>query len=283
MGRIASHSMRLLRAPSNLALNASWERDIHSFSGHYYYYYYFFNITTWIKILLLISNLNLPSSSWKPFSLVLSLPDNVKSLFISFLQALKGHDEISLEPSPNWSSLAPFTFLHKRDAPAILFPLVALLWIYSSNSKSFLCWSSQAWMECCLHVERYEGRGWQSPLSPCQPPHFPFRIHTAFWNTSAHYLFSSSFLSTRIPTLLWRSPSPQGYFQGVLLSDCAHNLTAPTQVQRLALTLLNIPMGSLFKSAQVLVGGIPSFYSINFTGQLGVISKVAGNILDPTF
>jgi len=40
-------------------------------------------------------------------------------------------------------------------------------------------------------------------------------------------------------------------------------------------------MGWLLKPVQVLLDGVPSFYSINCTTQLGVISKIVETALDP--
>jgi len=68
--QLLDHCIRLHRAPSNLALNTSRDgRGIHSLSEQPVQ-----NLTTLIgKTFLLISNLNLPSFSLKPFFLVLSL------------------------------------------------------------------------------------------------------------------------------------------------------------------------------------------------------------------
>jgi len=59
--------------------------------------------TLCVKNFLLISNLNLPCLSLKPFPLVLSLFNLINShsplLFICSLQVLEGHNEVSPEPS----------------------------------------------------------------------------------------------------------------------------------------------------------------------------------------
>jgi len=67
--------MRLLRATSSLALNASRDGASTASLGNL-----FQCVTTlWVKNFLLISNLNLPCLSLKPFPLVLSLFPHVKS------------------------------------------------------------------------------------------------------------------------------------------------------------------------------------------------------------
>jgi len=62
-----------------------------------------------------LSNLNVPSSSLKPFPLVLSLVDCAKRQSSSFLalQVLEGHSEVSLKPSllqANQAQLVPPVF-----------------------------------------------------------------------------------------------------------------------------------------------------------------------------
>jgi len=53
-----------------------------------------------------------------------------------------------------------------------------------------------------------------------------------------------------------------------------------TQAQHFILGLLL--KGPIFKSVQIPLDGIPSFYYINCTAQLSVISKLAEHALDPT-
>jgi len=70
MCRVANQQTRLPRATSSLALNASRDAASTGSLG-----YLFQCITTvWVKNFLLISNLNLPCLTLKPFPLVLSLP-----------------------------------------------------------------------------------------------------------------------------------------------------------------------------------------------------------------
>jgi len=102
-------------------------------------------------------------------------------------------------------------------------------------------------------------------------------IPLAFQAANAHCWLMSSSLSTRIPrssaALLSRSSSPTLY--GI----------APSHMQHLTLGLVEVhqvPVESLFKIVQVPLDIIPSFYSINCTTQLGVISKIAEGVLSPT-
>jgi len=98
MSRDIFHQHRLLRAPSNLALNPAREGAATAPLG---------NLGQCFTILMgknffLISNLNLLSSSLESFPLVLSLYPLVKSHSPSFLLAPSGPgscSEVTLEPS----------------------------------------------------------------------------------------------------------------------------------------------------------------------------------------
>ena len=99
MCRAANHQTRLPRATSSLASNASRDGASTTSLGNL-----FQCVTTlWVKNFLLISYLNLPCLSLKPFPLVVSLSTLVNSRSPSCLyapfQALEGHNEVSLEPS----------------------------------------------------------------------------------------------------------------------------------------------------------------------------------------
>ena len=74
--------IRLLRAPSSLTLSVSRDGEPTPSLGNLLQCL----TTLIIKNLFLISNLNLPSFSWKPFPLVLSQPTLLQSLSPSFLQ-----------------------------------------------------------------------------------------------------------------------------------------------------------------------------------------------------
>lgn len=60
---------------------------------------------------------------------------------------------------------------------------------------------------------------------------------------------------------------------------------APTQVQHFAHWLVESPsihMDPLLKPVQILLFGIPSFYCVSCSTQLGVICKFAESALSPT-
>ena len=80
MCRVANHQSRLPRATSSLALDAPSLDAFTTYLGNL-----FQCVTTlWVKNFLLISNLNLPCLSLKPFPLVLSLSTHVKSYPLLF-------------------------------------------------------------------------------------------------------------------------------------------------------------------------------------------------------
>ena len=98
IGRVTNHQTRLPRATSSLALNVSRDGASTASVG-----ILFQCVTTLcVKNFLLISNLNLPCLSLRPFPLVLSLSTLVNSCSpscICSLQVLEGHNEISPELS----------------------------------------------------------------------------------------------------------------------------------------------------------------------------------------
>jgi len=81
MSRDIFHQTRLLRAPSNLALNSARERAATTSLGKLVQCF----TTLMGKNFFPISNLNLPSFSLEPFPLVLSLHTLVESPSPSFL------------------------------------------------------------------------------------------------------------------------------------------------------------------------------------------------------
>jgi len=86
MSRDIFHQTRVLRAPSNLALNTVREGAATASLGNLGQ-----GLTTLMgKNFFLISNLNLPSVSLQPFPFVLSLHTLVKSPSPSFLSAPPG-------------------------------------------------------------------------------------------------------------------------------------------------------------------------------------------------
>ena len=97
-GLVASHQLRLPRAPYNPTLSTSGDGAPTASLGS----------TApvpdlWVKNLFFTSNLHLPSVRMKPFPIVLSLSDCVKSWFplllLSSPQVLWGRSEVSLQPS----------------------------------------------------------------------------------------------------------------------------------------------------------------------------------------
>jgi len=83
--------IRLLRAPSSLALNVSRDGALTTSLGNLCQG---FTILT-VKNFFFISSLNLLSFSVKPLPLVLLQQALLKSLSPSFLQLLKGHNKVS--------------------------------------------------------------------------------------------------------------------------------------------------------------------------------------------
>ena len=85
------------------------------------------------------------------------------------------------------------------SSPLIIF--LALLWICSSMSMSFLCWGPQSWTQYSRWgLTRAERRGritshdLLAMLLLMQP-----RIQLAFWAASAHYWLMFSFASANTP------------------------------------------------------------------------------------
>ena len=81
--RVTNHQTRLPRATSSLALNAARDGAFTTSLGNLFQCF----TTLWVKNFLLISNLNLPCLSLKPFSLALSLSTLVNSCSPSWLYA----------------------------------------------------------------------------------------------------------------------------------------------------------------------------------------------------
>jgi len=79
MYRVANQQTRLPRATSSLALNASRDGVSTASLGNLFQCV----ITLWVKNFLLISNLNLPCLSLKPFPLVLSWDAVSQSTWLS--------------------------------------------------------------------------------------------------------------------------------------------------------------------------------------------------------
>jgi len=136
MGRDTFHQTRLLKAPSNLALNPAKEGAATASLGNLGQ-----GLTTLrVKNFFLISHLNLPSFSLKPLSPVLSLHGLVKvplQLSCRPLQVLEGCSKVSPQPS-----------LLQAEQPQLSQPFLTaevlqpsdnfcgLLWIHSNRTTS---------------------------------------------------------------------------------------------------------------------------------------------------
>jgi len=140
MGRDTFHWTRLLRAPSNLALNTAREGASTASLGNL-----FQCLTTLrIKNLFLRTNRTLPFFSLKRLPLVLSLHVLVNSPSPAFLLAPFGYWKagrrslwsllFSRLNSPNSLSLSSW---ERCSSPQIVF--VALLWTCSNRSMALLC------------------------------------------------------------------------------------------------------------------------------------------------
>jgi len=90
MCRVTNQQTRLPRATSSLALNASRVWGIHSLLGQPVQCV----TTLWVKNFLLISNLNLPCLSLKPFPLVLSNEPLLGSILSSLAPNFWGVQQI---------------------------------------------------------------------------------------------------------------------------------------------------------------------------------------------
>jgi len=113
MGRDTFRYSRLLKAPSNLALNTSREGAFTTSLGNQLQCF----TTLTVMNFFLISNLNLPSFSLKPLPLVLSLFALVKSPSSPFLYGLFRYWKVAIRSphsllfsrlkSSNYLSLSP--------------------------------------------------------------------------------------------------------------------------------------------------------------------------------
>jgi len=141
------HQTRVLRAPSNLALNTASEGAATAFLASLCQCF----TTLMVKNFFLISNLNLPSFSLEPFRLVLSLHTLVKSPSPAFLSAPPGTgscSKVTLEPSllqAEQPQLPQPVLVGEVLQPSV--HLRGLLWTCSNTSMSFLCWGLQSWAQ----------------------------------------------------------------------------------------------------------------------------------------
>ena len=129
--------IRLLRAPSDLAWNGSRDGASPTSLGNLGQGF----TTLTVKNFFLISSLNLPSFSLKPFPLALSLQALRKSLSPSSLEDPFKHCQAA-QPQLSQPFLPAEGFQPSDHC-------WGLLWPRSSSSSSLLCWGLQSWTQGC--------------------------------------------------------------------------------------------------------------------------------------
>lgn len=150
MGRVAAHQIRMPRSPSNMVLNACRDRAFVASPGSRGQ-----SLTTLcIKNFLLIANLNLPSSTSKPFPLILSLSHHIKSVSSCCLKA----------PFKHWDATvtSPQSLLY--SSPLMIFVL------FSKSVPTAQKFSAEVPKSGCIttNVASWgQSRGAQSPPLPC--------------------------------------------------------------------------------------------------------------------
>jgi len=182
------------------------------------------------KNFLLTSDLNFPSFSSKPFTLLLSLPDHVDIHSPSYLYAPLGYWKATMRSpwSLLFSKLNKPNYLHlssQERCCSSLSILMDLLWICSNSSASLLCWRSQAWMQTCKwDLTRAEQREMITSLSLLATPLLVQpRILLAFWvhTAGSHPAFCPPTLEfasscgwhtlTRSRTVVWKDCATDGH------------------------------------------------------------------------
>ena len=129
------------------------------------------------KNFLLISDLNLPYLSLRPFPLVLSLSTLVNGHSPSCLYASFKHWEAAMRSPQSllFSKLNKPSSLNlsslERCSGALIIS-VPLLWTHSKSSTSFLYWVPRPGRSIPGGASQELNRGGQSPPSPCWPPLF---------------------------------------------------------------------------------------------------------------
>ena len=200
IGRDTSLQTRLLEAPPSLALNASREGAFTVSLGDLFQCL----TTLTVKNFFLKSSLNLPSSSLKPFHLILLLHALLKSPSPAFLQALFRYWKaiirfpwsllLSRLKSPYSLNLSP---LGRCSSPLIM----AFFWTCSSSPMSFLYRRFQNWLQSAKwSFMRAEQRGRITSLDlPVMLLLMQSRIRLVFWAANSHYWLMLSLSSTDIP------------------------------------------------------------------------------------
>ncbi|KAK4831204.1 hypothetical protein QYF61_016041 [Mycteria americana] len=270
MSRDIFNYIRLLRAPSNLALNVSRDGASTTSLGNLFHCF----TTPTVKNFFLLSSLNLPSFTLKTLPLVL--------LQQALLKILKGCNKVSPEPSllqdkqPQLSQ--PFLIgevFHPPDhfcgPPLDLLQQVHVFPVLRAQDTVLQVRSHQSGVEGQNHLPQPAGHASFDAaqgtvgLLGCErtlPVHVQLFIHQY-----PHVLLGRAALNPIIP-------------QPVLILE-----VAPTQVQDPALGLVEpheVHTGPLLQLVQVLLDSMPSLRRLNRTTQLGVACKLAEGALDPT-
>ena len=181
MCRIANHQTRLPRATSSLALNASRDGASTASLGNL-----FQCVTTlWVKNFLLISNLNLPCLSLKPFPLVLSLTTLINSCSPSCIYA----------PFKYWKAAMRFPW-------SLLFPKWRSKEVTSASRRAEhgnpngICLLSaghpESGLPCGCNLTSTEGSSQpriRKPSGELSPPAFLHRAVDKLWQNSTCVLF----------------------------------------------------------------------------------------------
>ncbi|KAK4815543.1 hypothetical protein QYF61_003235 [Mycteria americana] len=238
-------SARGSRVPSNLTLNVSRDGASTTSLGNLFQCF----TTLIVKNVILIPSLNLPSCSFKPLPLVLSLQ--------ALLKILKGCNEVSLEPC-----------LLQAEQPQLSQPFLIGEVFHPSDH---FCGPPLDLLQQ-VHV---------FPVLRAPELDAVLQDMVGFLGCKRTLLAHVQLFTHQYPqVLLCRAALNPFIPQPVLILG-----VAPTQVQDLALGLVEPPevhMDPLLELVQVPLDGIPSLRSVNHTTHLGVICKLAKDALDPT-
>lgn len=137
----------------------------------------------------------------------------------SSLRVQEGCNEDSPEPSLLQTEQAQ---LHQSFFKKQVRMSVALLWTCSYSSASFPCWGLRIWTQYtkwCLRRADWRGTVTSFPLLATSLV-MPYRILLAFWAGRAHYWFTPSFSSIRIPKAALNEYFSQSlYIPGIALTQ----------------------------------------------------------------
>ena len=117
-------------------------------------------------------------------------------LFVSSLQVLEDHSEVSPVPSPRQTKLAPSTLLQRRGAPALCSPLLDPL-----QQLCILPVVRAPGLNTVLLMGPHKGgvEGYSHPLPLALPFLMQLRTQLAFQAARAHCWLMSNLSSTRNP------------------------------------------------------------------------------------